>query len=667
MPAALGPDRVRIDAELMRAAGVTVVRMGESSWGSFEPADGKFDFAWMDRAIAAFRAVGIKVILGTPTYSMPPWLARAHPELYARPLGGGSAGYGMRQNMNYDDPTFRFYAGRLIRALVRRYRDESAVIGWQLDNETGPYGASNDSIFSAFVERLKAKFKTPEALDQAWFLNYWGQAIHDWADMPRPDFTVSPSYKLEWARFQQQRVTDYLGWQAGLVRALRRPDQVILHDFASAMRNDVDEHAIAPFLDVVGINVYHATQNGMDGAWQAMQGDYARSLKHQNYFVTETSAQTIGWNSSGEFPPFDGQLRLDLYANVASGARMLLYWHWNSLHAGLESYWKGVLGHDLKPGRAYDEVARTGRELARIGPDLDALQLPAAVAILYSSDSNNALNFMPYAKSGGGDWQPEQTSGYLSTLRQLHRALYQADVNVDFLPASASPSDMARYKLIVVPSLYVADDTTLRRISDYVRGGGHVLMTFKSGFANEHDAIRWETAPGPLREAAGFTYSEFSNIAAPVPLKGDPFAVGSANQVSDWAEFLQLGTAHALAWYDDPVLGRWPAVTRNSYGRGLLTYEGTVVSDRLQYAIVCDALRAAGAATGLPADPGGVRTRTAVGRDGRRIHFIMNFSSAPASVKYRFADGSDLLSRGRVQSGAQLQIGPWDLALIREH
>lgn len=484
--------------------------------------------------------------------------------------------------------------------------------------------------------------------------------------MPRPDFTVSPSYKLEWSRFQQQRVTAYLAWQAGIVRALRRPDQIILHDFASAMRSDVDEFAVVPSLDVVGINAYHASQDRMDGAWQAMQGDYARSLKHQNYFVTETSAQTIGWNSAGEFPPFDGQLRLDVYANVASGANMLLYWHWASLHAGLESYWKGVLGHDLEPGRAYSEVARTGAELRRLGPDVANLRVPAEVAILYSLDSSNALSFMPYRKDVGGDWQPEQTSGYSSTLRQLHRALYQADIPTDFLPAGAPAEALARYRLLIVPSLYVADDAMLRKIADYVRNGGHVLATFKSGVANDYDAIRWEPLPGPLRDVAGIRYQEFTNLTKPVPLKGDPFGAGPEGVAADWAEFLVPVTAKVLARYDDPLLGRWPAVTRNQFGRGSFTYEGSAVSDPLQYAIVRDVLREAGVASDLPQNPGRVRMRTALDTQGRTLRFLMNFSSQSADLVYARPDGVDLLSGRQIRRGEPLRIPAWDLIIVRE-
>ena len=108
----------------------------------------------------------------------------------------------------------------------------------------------------------------------------------------------------------------------------------------------------------------------MDGAAQALVGDYIRSLRHQNYLVTETNAQTIGWDSGFQYPPYDGQIRLDVYTHISSGANMVEYWHWPSIPSGQEIYWKGVLGHDLEPNRAYAEVSRTAHELQKIGPQL---------------------------------------------------------------------------------------------------------------------------------------------------------------------------------------------------------------------------------------------------------------------------------------------------------
>ena len=653
MPDDLQPGRLEKDVALMQQAGISVVRMGESTWSLWEPADGQFDYAWMDRIVDAMGKAGIKVILGTPTYSIPTWMWKAHPEILARPLGGASVGYGMRQNMNTDDPNYRRYAERLIVNMVSHYKDNPNVIGWQIDNETSSYGASNPQVFNEFVERLKKKFGTTDALNKAWFLNYWGQDVNDWAYMPTRDNATSTSYKLEWSRFQQDRVTNFLAWQAALVRTHRRPDQFVTQDFASAMRLDVNESEVAKVLDVVAANPYHGTQDHMDGAWQALLGDYFRSLKHQNYLVTETNAQARGWDSSGQYPPYDGQLRLDVYTDIASGANMVEYWHWHSIHAGQETYWKGVLSHDLEPNRAYAEVSSVAHELQKIGPQLVNMKIHNDVAILYSPDSNNGLSFMPYTHDAAG--------GYSASVQQLHGALYKANIGADF--AFPFTTDFSRYKLLIVPSLYVADDALLKRISDYVHDGGHVLMTFKSGFTNENSAVRWEKAPGPLREAAGFTYQEFSNLEEPLALRGDPFHVGEDNRVSQWAEFLDLTTARPLATYDHPFFGRWPAITENQFGRGTLIYEGTALSDGLQQAVVQHALQA----SGIPFDPEAfhstVRVKRGINSRGKAITYLLNYSSTIANAKYAGPAAHDLLTGKPVAAGQPISIRPWDLVI----
>lgn len=219
-------ERVDKDVALMKAADLNVVRMGGSTWSLWEPEDGHFEYAWMDRAVDAMGKAGIKVILETPTYSIPTWLYYEHPEVLARPLGGASTFYGMRQNMDTDSPAFRFYAERLTRNLVEHYKDNPNVIGWQIDNETGFNGASNHDVFVGFVNHLKNKFRATENLNKAWFLNYWGQDVNSWEDMPSRDGAQSTGYKLEWSRWQQMRVTNYLSWQAKLVRKYRGADQL---------------------------------------------------------------------------------------------------------------------------------------------------------------------------------------------------------------------------------------------------------------------------------------------------------------------------------------------------------------------------------------------------------------------------------------------------------
>lgn len=659
-------DRLDKDVAMMKEAGLTVVRMGESTWSLWEPQDGKFEYAWMDRVVDAMGKAGIKVIMGTPTYSIPTWMYHEHPEILVRPLGGAEVGYGMRQNMDTDNPVFRSYAQRLIRNLVEHYKDNPNVIGWQIDNETSSYGAANHDVFVGFVDHLKQKFGTTDNLNKAWFLNYWGEDVNGWENMPTRDNATSTSYKLEWSRWGQMRVTNYLDWQAALVRQYRGPGQFVTHDFGGSMRRDVNEFEVAKALDIAANNPYHGTQEHMDGQSQAEQGDYTRSLKHGNYLVTETNAQTTDWSSAYQYPPYDGQLRLDVYTHLSSGANMVEYWHWASIHAGQETYWKGVLSHDLEPNRAYAEVSRTAHELKRIGPHLVNLKIKNDVAILYSVDSANALEFMPFAlepAAQGSFGKPVAT--YSTVVNQLHKALYDANVGVDFIfPEDA---DFSRYKLVVIPPLYIADDALLTKIADYVKGGGHVLMTFKSGFVNENSAVRWVRAPGPLREAAGFSYQEFSNLEKPLALKGDPLKAGEDNKVMYWAEFLKLEHAQPIASYDHPFFGAWPAITRNQYGAGTLTYEGTFLLDGLQHNVVLDVLKDAHlqgqAQQELPAK---VREKDGVNGLGKPLHYYLNYSGERQTFNYGHAAGNDLLRGKAIAASQSITLGPWDVAIIEE-
>jgi beta-galactosidase len=658
-------ERLDKDVALMKEAGLSVVRMGESTWSLWEPQDGVFEYAWMDRVVGAMAKAGIKVIMGTPTYSIPTWMYHEHPEILARPLGGAPVFYGMRQNMDTDNPTFRFYAQRIIRKLVEHYRENPAVIGWQIDNETASYGASNHDVFVGFVNHLKEKFGTVQALNKAWLLNYWGQDVNAWEDMPARDSAQSTGYKLEWSRWEQMRVTNYLAWQAALVREYRRPDQFVTQDFAGAMHRDVNEYQVAKALDIAATNPYHGTQDHMDGESQAEVGDFTRSLKHSNYLVTETNAQTTDWTSAWQYPPYDGQLRLDVYTHLSSGANMVEYWHWASLHSGQETYWKGVLSHDLEPNRAYAEVARTAHELQKIGPHLVNLKIKNDVAILYSVDSANGLDFMPFTHGEGPQWSNSKpVADYSSLLHQFHKELYQLNVGTDFVfPESTNFSD---YKVLIVPALYIASDELLNKLSDYVKNGGHILMTFKSGFCNENSMVRWVRAPGPLREAAGFSYQEFSNLEKPLALKGDPFRAGPDNKVMYWAEFLMPEHAQALAYYDHPFFGRWPAITRNQFRRGTLTYEGTYLSDGLQEDVLRQVLMMAGLTGPDQQLPSPVRVKSGMNGLGRQVHYYLNYSSEPQSFTYSHGAGTELLSDKAIAAEEHLQLAPWDAAIIEE-
>jgi beta-galactosidase len=287
-----------------------------------------------------------------------------------------------------------------------------------------------------------------------------------------------------------------------------------------------------------------------------------------------------------------------------------------------------------------------------------------SVHILWSRDSANAISFMPY---GGGvparSWTGEP-DGYTSVVQQMHKALYDLNVGSDFV--FPETQDLSQFKLLIVPALYISDDALLQRISDYVKNGGHVVMTFKSGFANENSAVRWVRAPGPLREAAGFSYQEFSNLEHPLALRDDPFHAGADNKVSYWAEFLMPEHAKALAYYDHPFFGKWPAITENEFGSGSLLYEGTYLSDKLQTAILKGALEKAGLTGPDQQLPAAVHVQHGVNRFGKRLHYYFNYSSAEVKVSYTYASGANLLDGKSRTQGASFTLAPWDVAIIEE-
>jgi beta-galactosidase len=304
----------------------------------------------------------------------------------------------MRQNMDTDSPAYRFYAERLIRHIVAHYKDNPTVIGWQLDNETSSYDAANPDVFIGFQHYLEKKFVTPEALSKAWFLNYWGENLHTWEDLPTRDGAISPA--TSWSGPAGARCaspTFFTGRPPG--PRMRRPTQFVTTDYGGMMKRDVNEEAIAEA---------RSTSSPTTSTTARRTTTTARSSPLQETFPALSSTATF-WSprptrrpSAGlrsQYPPYDGQMREDVYTHLSNGANMVEYWHWASIAANQETYWKGVLSHDLEPNRAYAEVSRTAHELEKIGPHLVGLQIHNQVAILWSRDSANAISFMPF---GGG-------------------------------------------------------------------------------------------------------------------------------------------------------------------------------------------------------------------------------------------------------------------------
>lgn len=647
-------ERLDKDVALMKAAGINVVRIAESTWSTLEPQEGVFDYSHIDRVLNAMHKAGIRVIIGTPTYAVPTWLVRKYPAVLATTNRGPNQ-YGPRQNMDISNPDYRRHAEAVIRALLGHVSKHPAIIGYQVDNETKAYGTAGPAVQALFVQHMQKKYASLDALNKAYGLDYWSNRINAWEDFPSMVGTINAGLGSEFATFQRQLVTDFLAWQAGIVREYKTPKQFITQNFDLGWRGhsfgiqpDVDHFAASKALDVAGVDIYHPSQSQLTGTEIAFGGDLTRGMKGgQNYLVLETEAQGFP-----QWTPYPGQLRLQAFSHLASGANMVEYWHWASTHNSAETYWKGVLSHDLQPNYVYDEVKTIGRDFQRLSPQLVNLKKANKVAILFSNEALTAVGWF----ANGLD--------YNQVLRQFYDPLYRHNVGCDLVDPSSQRLD--QYSLLIVPMLYAAPSSLLERLDKYVQQGGHLLVTYRSGFSDENVQVRHSAQPGGLSKACGVTYQEFTAPVG-VSLQGNPYQVSEAdNRVSTWMEFLMPTTAKVLARYEHPAWGQYAAITENRYGKGLATYVGCHTSDAVADKLVTNAVRQAGLwgpdqELEFPLIARGGRNQA-----GKPVHYYFNYAATPGTVRYPHAAGRELLSGAAVRPGQPLQLGAWGFQIIEE-
>ena len=247
----------------------------------------------------------------------------------------------------------------------------------------------------------------------------------------------------------------------------------------------------------------------------------------------------------------------------------------------------------------------------------------------------------------------------------MYDALYKRNIGVDFVDPSST--NLGHYKLIIVPALYAASDALLERLNQFVKNGGHVVYTFKSGFSDENVKVRTTRQPGIINEACGISYSQFT-IPRQVSLKNDPFQVGKDyNTVKTWMELITPTTAKVLAYYDHPVWGQYAAITQNTYGKGLATYIGCMTSDAVLQKVLEDAAKKANV-WGLDQQltfP--LITKSGVNQQGKAVHYYFNYSSVPASVTYPYISGKELLSNEQSPKGRVMKLGAWDVKIVEEN
>lgn len=650
-------DRLEQDMEMMERAGMNTIRIAESTWSTLEPSDGVFDFTYIDRMLAAAARHHISVIIGTPTYAIPAWLAKKYPDILAVTKNGQEL-YGHRQNMDITHPGYRMHCERVIRALMERVKDVPHVIGFQLDNETKSYGTAGQRVQQMFVAYLKEKYPDIRDFNREFGLDYWSNRVNDWADFPDVRGTINQSLAAEFQKFQRSLVTDFLSWQADIVREYKREGQFITQnfdfdwiDYSYGYQPEVNQYDAAKSMTVAGADIYHPSQGDLTGAEIAVCGNIARSLKNENYLILETEAQGLtAWL------PYPGQLLLQAYSHIANGANSVMYWHWHSIHNAIESYWKGVLSHDFSENETYREACRIGAEWKRIGAHLINLKKENRVALLLDNNSLTGLREFPLETTGN--------QSYNAVMRWLADALYR--MNIEFDMVSSGERDFSGYDFLVVPALYSASEDLLNALDTYVADGGHLIATFRSGFSDEQLKIYHDRQPHNINKCLGIHYDQFTypKDVAVVSCSGGALP-DLSSPAHDWMELVTCDTAVPVARYDHPAWGSYAAATENSYGKGASLYLAAFFGEELLEALLSSFFTKNGYAKlseHAPHFP--VIVKHGTNDLGKELYYYFNYSGEEQTVLHAAGAGTELRSEKAVGENETLLLSPWDCRIV---
>lgn len=649
-------DRVEEDMAMMERAGMNTIRIGESTWSTIEPREGVFDFTHLDRMLDGAARHNLSVIVGTPTYAIPTWLAKKYPDILAITANGQEI-YGRRQNMDITHPGYLEHCEKVIRAMMEHIRNVPHIIGFQLDNETKSYGTAGPRVQAMFVDYLKDHFPDIDDFNREFGLDYWSNRVNDWGDFPDVRGTINQSLAAEFQKFQRSLVTRFLSWQAGIVKEYAREDQFITQNFdfcwtghSFGYQPEVNQYEAAKCMTVAGADIYHPSQENLTGAEITVCGNIARSLFKDNYLILETEAQ-----GNIEWMPYPGQLRLQAYSHIANGSDSVMYWHWHSIHNAIESYWKGVLSHDFSENETYREACSIGAEWQKVGSRLKNLKKTNRTAILLDNASLTGLSHFPLHTAG--------ENSYNRVMRWLSDALYR--MNIEFDMVSSAERDFSAYECLIVPALYSAPEALLTALNDYVRDGGNLITTFRSGFSDEYLKIYADAQPHILRECLGIHYDQYTYPTHVDVTLADAGKLRSFAE--EWMDFIFCDTAETVAVYDHPVYSRYAAVTKNSFGKGTALYLGTMFGDEMLERILKDyfrEIRLSEADLSEEALYFPLICKSGVNDFGKKVRYYFNFSGEERCFVYTKEAGRELLSGKAVSNGEKILLNPWDLAVI---
>jgi beta-galactosidase len=635
------------DARRMQECGVNTVRMGEFGWAIMEPREGHYDFSLFDRAIETLGRHGIKTIFGTPTAAPPKWLTHKYPEVLNVLPTGQPVNDQSRRQYCYNSPIYRQFSHKIVEALALHFRDNTNIIGWQIDNEMNN---ENPECFSAscraaFRTWLKRKYGTLDELNARWGTVVWSQTYSDWAQIdlpfPTPAFH-NPALMLDYKRFISASATDYLNEQIEILRRYR-PNDFLTHN--GAFKN-INYYNFSRALDLHAYDNYPTFDDSprypTGASLTLVRGFNGRMMIMEQ--LTGPAGQTYMLRT-----PQPGQVRLWAMQAVAHGADGLLHFRWRSAMRGAEEYWFGVLDHDNVPRARFEEFKQEGLELQKIGPQIVGSKVVSKIAVIKDFEAEWVFDYQFLTKE--------------VNVGAVYNALFQAASeqrhNIDFVGPDA---DLSGYKLVFAPQLALMDESLAGRLKRFVEQGGTLVMSAHSAIKDRDNAFTTNTIPNGLTSFFGAELDSFQTYQPPSrPDNAVRLDDGSLLPVNVFAEVLHPTTARVLGRWEHDYFKDAPAATEQRFGKGKAIYYGSLFDlDSARYLIK----RYAGEIGLKPLVQDGpeqveVTCRTKGATD---FYFVLNHGDSPTTVN--LGDGFIDVLTDQAEP-ASFTLAPFDYRVLK--
>jgi beta-galactosidase len=635
------------DARRMEECGVNTVRLGEFGWALMEPREGHYDFSLFDRAIETLGRHGIKTIFGTPTATPPKWLTHKYPEVLHVFETGRPANDQSRRHYCYNSKIYRRFSRKVVEALARHYRDNTNIIGWQIDNEMNN---ENPECFSeccrnAFRTWLRQKYGTLDALNSRWGTVVWSQVYSDWAqiDLPFPTPAYhNPGLMLDFKRFISASATDYLNDQVEILLHYR-PHDFLTHN---GVFKNINYYTFSRTLDLYSFDNYPTFSDSprfMTGAnLTSVRSFNGRMMIMEQ--LTGPAGQTYMLRS-----PRPGEMRLWAMQAVAHGADGMMHFRWRSARRGAEEYWFGVLDHDNVPRARFEDFKQEGRELQKIGPQLVGSRVVSRIAVIKDFEAEWVFQHQFLTK--------EINVG--ATYEALFQAASEQRHNIDFVSPA---SELSGYKLVFAPQLVLMDEQLAGRLKRFVEQGGTLVMSAHTAVKNRDNAFTAATIPVGLTNLFGVELDSFQTYQPPSGARNAlRFEDGSTMPVHVFAEVLRPTVARVIGRWDRDYLKDSAAATERVSGRGKAVYYGSLFNLEAARYLIKRYAGEIGLKPLVAEAPTQVEV-TSRTKGTTDFYFLLNHGDSPANVNVG-AGFSDLLAGGTAT--ASITLPPFGYRLLK--